>query len=348
MKSYKHLWDEFISDQNIREAIHKASLGNKSKKVKAKLKRIDKNPDKYIPIIRDIAEHYRNDYHKPIVIYDGIQRKKRTIIVPNCYEQVVHHMVVNVLKPVFMHSMYQHSYGSIPKRGSHSGKKQLAKWLPSKYVLKLDIHKYFDSVSQEILIAKLERVIRDRKFLNILKIIVTATDDGIPLGFYTSQWFANFYLTDLDHYISSTLGYGHYMRYMDDMVILGNNKRKLHELKRQIEEYLRSELELELNENWQVFRFDYKGRGRCIDFMGFEFWRNKIVLRKSIIIKASRKAKKISKKGHVSWYDAAQLLSYCGWFKATDTYECFEKNIVSYVNIKQLKRKVSRHSRKVA
>jgi hypothetical protein len=82
--------------------------------------------------------------------------------------------------------------------------------------------------------------------------------------------------------------------------------------------------------------------------MGFEFWRNKIVLRKSIIIKASRKAKKISKKGHVSWYDAAQLLSYCGWFKATDTYECFEKNIVTYVNIKQLKRKVSRHSRKVA
>lgn len=344
MKSYKHLWDEFISDKNIREAIHKASLGNKSKKVKNRLKKIDANKEKYIPKIRDIAENFRNGNHKPIEIYDGIQRKKRTIIVPNAYEQIIHHMAVNVLKPIFMHSMYQHSYGSIPKRGGHSGMKQLNKWLPCKYVLKMDVRKYFDTVSQDILIMKLSRIIKDEKFLSLLITIVRVVDTGMPLGFYTSQWFANFYLTDLDHYITSTLGFGHYMRYMDDMVVLGNNKRKLHQLKNLIERYLKDELALDMKKNWQIFRFDDRG----IDFMGFQFWKDKTILRKSIVIKASRKAKRISKKNRVSWHDAAQMLSYCGWFKATNTYGCFETHITPFVNIKQLKRKVSRHSRKAA
>lgn len=353
LKTYKNLWDDFISEKNIREAIHNASLGKKSKHLKRRLKQMNENPDKYIEKIRFIASHYKNGVHTPVQIYDGIQRKRRTIIVPNPYEQVVHHMAVNVLKPMMMHSMYHHSYGSIPNRGSHAGKKQLCKWLPSKYVLKMDVKKYFDSVSQDILIEKLEKKIKDERFMEVLRTIIHATETGIPLGFYTSQWFANFYLTDLDHYITSELGFGHYMRYMDDMVVLGNNKRKLHELKNIIEAYLRDELSLTLKENWQIFRFDYLHKngtrhGRGIDFMGFWFFRNKIILRKSIMLKAARKAKRISKKEHVSWYDACQMVSYCGWFKSCNTYGHFEKRIKPYVNIRVLKKKISHHSRKAA
>lgn len=353
MKTYKNLWDDFISEKNIREAIHNASLGKKSKFLKRRLKQMNENPDKYIEKIRYIASHYKNGVHTPVQIYDGIQRKKRTIIVPNPYEQVVHHMVVNTLKPMMMHSMYRHTYGSIPNRGGHAGKKQLCKWLPSKYVLKMDVKKYFDSVSQDVLIEKLERKIKDERFMEVVKTIIHATETGIPLGFYTSQWFANFYLTDLDHMITSELGFGHYMRYMDDMVVLGNNKRKLHELKNIIEEYLKNELCLTLKENWQIFRFDYPHKdgtnhGRCIDFMGFRFFRGKVILRKSIMLKASRKARRIAKKDKVSWYDASQMVSYCGWFKSCDTYGCFEDRIYPYVQIRNLRKKISHHSRKVA
>ena len=352
MKTYKNLWNDFISEENITIAIHNASLGNKNPKLKKRLKYMYEHLDVYIPKFQSMVENYRNAKHKPTTIYDGISRKQRTIIVPTAYEQVVHHMIVNILKPIFMKSMYQHSYGSVPNRGAFSGKKQLEKWLPANYVLKLDIRHYFESVSQEILIQKLKLKIKDKKFLAILETIISVIDQGIPLGFYTSQWFANFYLTDLDHYISSELGFGHYMRYMDDMVILSDDKFKLYKLKQDIGTYLNKELALELKSNWQVFRFDYiiddiLHKGRPLDFMGYQFYSDKTILRKSIMIKATRKAKRIFKKCNINWYESAQILSYLGWFNPTNTYICFEVYIVPYMSVHHLRGKVSKHSKKL-
>lgn len=348
MKTYKHLWEELISDQNIETAIHRASLGNKDKRMKEKLRRMERKKEYYIPFFREYAKNYHNDPHVPVQIYDGISRKQRTIIVPTAKEQVIHHMVVQTIKPVFMKSMYKHSYGSIPGRGCHLAKKQLEKWLPSKYVLKIDIHHYFESIDQDVLISKLERIIKDERMMELLKTIIRVLPQGIPLGFYTSQWFANFYLTSLDHYITSELGFGKLIRYMDDMTILGNSKKKLRQLKNKIEEYLKT-LGLKLKSNWQIFRFDYiangRRKGRDIDFMGFRFYRDKTTLRRSIMLKATRKANRINKKPKATWYDAAQMLSYTGYFRSTDTRGCFEKYIKPKVSIKSLKRKVSRHSK---
>lgn len=351
MKTYKYLWDTFISDETIKLAIHNASKGNKQPKTKRALKKMMEQPSYYIPKIRYYAEHFRNGRHKPIEIYDGISRKKRTIIVPNPYEQVIHHMLVITLKPMFMRSMYQHTYGSVPKRGGVHGMKQLKKWLPTKYVLQMDIRKYFDNVDQDILIAKLKRKIKDDKIIRILEIIIRVAPKGIPLGFYTSQWFANFYLTDLDHYITNTLSCGKYERYMDDMVICGNNKRKLHKVRIEISKYLADQLRLEMKGNWQVYRFDYLNngvrKGRRIDFMGFLFYRDRVILRESIMLKASSKARKIHKKQKCTWYDAAQLLSYNGWFKHTDTHNMMLVRIYPYVSMKEMKKKVSEHSKRL-
>ena len=113
----------------------------------------------------------------------------------------------------------------------------------------------------------------------------------------------------------------HYMRYMDDMVIFGSNKRVLHRMRQAISDYLGMELGLELKANWQVFRFSYgNNQGRDLDFMGFRFYRNRTILRKSIMYKATRKARKISKKEKTTILDARQMLSYLGWIDCTDTY----------------------------
>ena len=77
---------------------------------------------------------------------------------------------------------------------------------------------------------------------------------SVPLGYFTSQWFGNFYLKALDHYIKEELHAEHYMRYMDDMVILGKSKKKLHKMHRAIETYLNEELDLEIKGDWQGFR----------------------------------------------------------------------------------------------
>ena len=131
-------------------------------------------------------------------------------------EQIVHHMVVNVLKPIIMKSMYRHSYGSLPGRGAVANKKKgtiggreaVAKFIKEHpdqctYCMKLDIRKFFDTVPHDVLKAKFARKIKDKKFLDVIYKIIDSDEKeiGIPIGFYTSQWFANFYLSDFDHYV---------------------------------------------------------------------------------------------------------------------------------------------------
>lgn len=142
MKSYNHLWEKFIDPENIKKAIAKASKGKKNRKY---VKMLLQTPDA-VEIIKDYAEHYENAFHTPIEIYDGIVKKKRTIIVPTFNELVIQHMAVNVLEPIFMKGIYEHSYGSIPNMGAHKGKKAIMKWIAKggcKYCLKMDIKKYF-------------------------------------------------------------------------------------------------------------------------------------------------------------------------------------------------------------
>lgn len=85
-------------------------------------------------------------------------------------------------------------------------------------------------------------------------------------GNFTSQWFANFYLQDLDHYIKEQLKVKYYIRYMDDMILFHRNKKELHKCKLMIENFLKEE-KLRLKENWQLFKVD----SRPIDFLRISF-----------------------------------------------------------------------------
>lgn len=350
MKSYGNLWETLVSEDNIRKAIAKSSKGKRKRR---DVRPIVENPKNYIKFFRNYAEHFENKNHIPRTIYDGISHKKRTIICPKYKEQVVHHMATQALTHVFMKGMYEHSYGSIPKRGSHRGKKVIEKWLRdkknTKYCLKMDIQKFFDSVNHKILKEKLARLLKDPKTLDLIYKLVDVTDKGLPLGFYTSQWLANWFLQDLDHHIKEVLKAKYYIRYMDDMVIFGSNKRTLHKIKDGVEKYLGNVLGLNLKYNWTVFRFIYekdgKEYGRFLDFMGFRFYRTRTTLRRTILLKITRKAKHISKK-IANIHDARQMLSYAGWFKHTDCYKVYLKYVKPYVSLKRLKKKVSRYDRK--
>lgn len=336
MKSYNHLWEQFISEENYYRAIYNATRnkhGKKQKIAKYMREHADELKDYYL----DYANNFKNARHTPMTIYDGVRRKKRQIYVPTMDEQVIHHMVSNVLQPIFMKPMYEHSYGSIPNRGAHKAMKKIKSWIKKdpdgfKYILKLDIKKYFDSIPHDVLKAKLARLIHDDKFLSLLYTIVDVTDVGIPIGFYTSQWIANWYLTELDHYIKEVLKAKYYVRYMDDMVITGGNKEELHKIKHEVEAYLNNMLGLELKSSWQVFPL----ASRDLDFMGFRFSVNKITLRKSILAKAVRKSRRVHKNG-VTILSARQMLSYNGWLGSTNVYDYYLKYIKPNISFRELK-----------
>lgn len=346
MKSYSHLWEDFISDDNIELAIRNASKG---KRDRPSVKRRLEDP-RFKERIKQYAMHFKNKKHKPREIYDGIQRKKRTIIVPSFEEQVIHHMTVNILKPIFMHGMYEHSYGSIPGRGAHKGKQIIQKWIRKggkdcKYCLKMDISKYFNTIPHDIYLSKLSSIIRDKRFMSVIEEITGVVKAGLPLGFYTSQWGANWYLQELDHYIKEQLRAVYYIRYMDDMVIFGPNKKELHRMREEIDAYLNNNLGLKMKGNWQVFRFDFNNKYRFLDFMGFRFYRNRVTLRRNIMLKATRKAHKIYKSEKITIYSARQMLSYLGWIKHTDTYNMYREHIYPFVSFQKLKRKIQKYDK---
>lgn len=362
MKSYNHLYEQLYTDENLIMALHKSSRGKKHKHDEVLW--CLSNEDHVVRRLQDMFANEAYDFpiHTRKLICDGISQKQRLIVIPRYWpEQVIHHAVIQVLEPVFTKGMYQYSCGAVPKRGGLYGKKYLDKYIrchqkDCKYVLKMDVHHFFPSVSHEVLKGMFARVIHDPKMIRLLDAIIDVYEDtpgkGIPIGFYTSQWFANWYLQGLDHYIKEDLQAKCYVRYMDDMVILGPNKRELHRMKDSIATYTREVLKMELKDDWQVFRFDYKDeggneKGRDIDFMGFRFFRNRTTIRKSILMKGLRKANKIAKEeGHPNARESMQMLSYLSWFTHTDSYGYYSKYIKDKINVRRMKRTISKWSRR--
>lgn len=208
----------------------------------------------------------------------------------------------------------------------------------------MDIRQFFASIDHEMLKAYIRKRIHDEKFLKILFEVIDSTEQGLPLGFHTSHWLANWYLQGLDHYIKQDLKAIHYVRYMDDMVIFGSSKKELHRICKCVDEYLK-ELKLELKGNWQVARFDRGGKYRFLDFMGFRFYRNRTTLRKGIMVRMTRRAKRFKKNPTI--YSCRRMMSALGWIKQTDSYDMYLDRIKPYINFQQLKRKISRYDRRI-
>ncbi len=339
----------------IRLAIMNAA---KRKKNRAEVKRVLADIESHITIIQHIIveETYKPAPYRVFEVVDGVSGKRRTVSCSRFFpDQVLHWLVILSAQDIFMHGMYEFVCGSVPNRGIHYGRKYVKKWIETdrkniKYCAKLDITKFYPSISHDALKASLQRKIKDRKLLWLFDVIIDSTESGLPIGNYTSQWLANFLLQDLDHRIKEEMHIAHYMRYMDDMVLLGANKKRLHAAINEIAAAL-APLGLTLNKNWQVFRVDYidrngKRRGRDIDFMGFRFFRNKIIMRKRISLRARRLAARISKSECVTFKQAAAILSYMGWLKYSDSFGFYEKHIKPKINISKLKEVVRSENRK--
>lgn len=368
MKTYKNLISIALSDEIMDEA-SKSACENKLDR--PTVQKVIKNKEFLKQKLREkiLACALLPLRHSAHIINDGIKRKIRTIIqpffTPSKPEQWIQHIVVKTLTPIFTRGMYEFSCGSVPGRGVHYGKKHLEKFIRNhskqcKYVLKLDIRHFYENLNPEFLKRRFAKIIKDEKMLALISFVLDSNvgilpdgrvvGGGVPIGFYTSQWFANWFLQPFDHFVKEELRAAFYMRYMDDIVIFGNNKRKLHRDFIQIQKYLAT-LGLEVKSNWQVFRFDFIGkdgkrRGRFIDFMGFKFYHDRTTIRRSIYLNACRLALTLSKKLKISQREASSLLSYLGWFKPTKTFRAYQKYIVTRVSPKFLKTIVSKHAKR--
>ena len=145
------------------------------------------------------------------------------------------------------------------------------------YILKCDIKKYFYSIDKNILFKLMQKYIKDQKLLNLTKSIIFDEESlkGIPIGNYTSQYFANIYLNELDQYIKHDLKLKYYVRYMDDFIVLVDTKKEAQDLLEKIRSFLKEHLELELNSKSRYYP-NHQG----VNFCGYVIFEDYLLIRK--------------------------------------------------------------------
>lgn len=368
MKEYKYLYQKMLEEETIRKAYKKLRKGKTKRK---EIQAIDADLDNEVARMREMIVNtkppdvevphpelaYKPKKRTPKIIYE--HGKYRKIYMPEIHEQWLHHIIVLVLEPIITATAYKFSCGSFPKRGAHYAKKQVERWIRedpkgTRCFGKIDIRHFYDNIRLDILMRELRIRIKDEWFLYIIERCLFGFKKGIPLGFYISQWLANYLLEPLDKLITEELGLDKTVRYMDDITMFASAKKILQRAIVAIMQMLGRRFRLKLKRNYQVCKLYYqKGKrviGRALDFMGFLFYREKTLIRKSIMLSATRLAKKMnqSKEHYRGFYHRhiEAMLSYMGWFSCSDTYQCYEQRIKPFVNIGRLKKIISKIKRR--
>ena len=346
MKRIGYLYEKLISKENALQAIeevnksHRTTYGKPNKTVLW----VEINKEYAAnELIRIIKDGYVPSKPKHRIRYDYSAGKNRDIYEPKLWpDQYVHHMVIQILQPVIMRGMDYWCCSSIKGRGTSYGIKGIKKWL--KYDIKntqcaaeADIYHFYDSLKPDVVMKFLRRLIKDRKMLEVIERLLI---NGIMIGAFFSQWFANMVLEQLDHMIREKLHIKRYIRYMDNITLFATNKEALYNAILIINTWL-SENSLQLKPNWQIFYPDK----RMIDALGYRFGRGFMLMRKKNLLRMKRCSKKISKKIHnhkkITPKQASGLISRAGMLKHCNACK-IRKNNIQCGLLKTLKKIIKR------
>lgn len=190
---------------------------------------------------------------RPYRAFEIREPKRRRICAAHFRDRVVHHAACAVLDPIFEAGSISDTYACRRGKGTHAAVRRLQefsrRWA---YVLVCDVRRYFETLDHQVLKSLCRKEIKDKALLDLLDRIIDhplpagGPGKGVPIGNLTSQYFANRYLGELDHYVKDRLGLPGYVRYMDDFAIFAEDKPRLHRALASIREFLREVLRLEL------------------------------------------------------------------------------------------------------
>lgn len=219
MKRITGLMKNICTMKNALNAYQKA---RRCKRYRPEVLEFEANREEYLgKAIRELESlTYTPGKYKVFKVWEP---KERIIMALPFYDRVIQHMIVNYIEPIFEHQFIYHSYACRKGKGAHRASKQLTRWLynlevvqgKSVYVLKADIHHYFQSIDHKVLKREIRTYIKDKDLLVILDRIIDHNGIfpdgvGIPVGNLTSQLFANVYLHRLDMFVKHTLHAEHY------------------------------------------------------------------------------------------------------------------------------------------
>jgi len=288
VKRFGSLWSNIVSFENLRYAALEAS---KTKRQSTPVQNFLFNLEPKIFKLQDglATGEYQPGAYSYFTIHEP---KERKICAAPFIDRVVHHAVCRVLNPLLERIYVPQSYACRIGKGMHKAVNKAQKYLQlSRYFLKCDIKKFFDSVDHEILKHQLARKFKDKQLLALLHKIIdhpvpgNPPGLGLPIGNLTSQHFANFILTGMDIHIMEGLQPTGYIRYMDDFVLFADDKPSLHRAKQSITNYLNDTLKLKLKSKGCFVAPNYHG----LPFLGFQLFPSVKRLKRANWIRFTRK-----------------------------------------------------------
>lgn len=285
--------------------------------------------------------------------------KVRKVIFIDYWSKVVQRAIYDVLNPKICRTFIEHTYACVKGRGQLAAMEQLYTWMRETrtsgtewYYYKFDVAKFFYRIDHEILMNICRKKIDDPRTVDLLGYYInndavpfgmpldanqlTITEEqmlydlGIPIGGGLSHMLGNMYLDPLDQFCKRVLGIKRYIRYMDDIIILDNDKERLKEYGRRMTQFLEERLHLNFN-NKTALR---PVRVGC-EFVGFVIYNDHVILRKSTTLRMKRTLRKTRQDYHdnlITFKEAnATMQSYLAMLSHVDCKKFKEKLLDEFV-----------------
>ena len=204
----------------------------------------------------------------------------RQLGIPTVIDRLIQQAIAQVLTPMFEEVFSPHSYGFRPGRSAHQAVKQSQEYIRQGYdwVVDIDLEKFFDRVNHDMLMARVARVVKDKRVLKLIRAylesgvmvngVIMETEEGTPQGGPLSPLLSNIMLNDLDRELE---GRGHkFVRYADDCNIYVKTERAGERVLKSVKQHLEKKLKLKVNPKKSKVE-----RATRAKFLGFSFWKRK-------------------------------------------------------------------------
>lgn len=339
---------------------------SKSKIRKILDENLPQNKEMFFPVIDWIAEKILLEIKTETVSfppikydlrYDGTSAKIRKIGTLSIKQQLYDYVIVNACKEMLFAKFGHYQVGAIPNKGQKFAKESIEYWTrrksdECKYIFKGDIHHFYNTVNHDILKKMLARDIKSKEILYISYKLIDSFEEGLCIGSFVCQYWANYYLSYLYHYVSEFLyserrgkrikWVNHILFQMDDLYFFSSNKKYLKMAVKATERYLNKKLDLELKPSWQIFPLG----SRPIDVVGFKIYQEKTTIRSRNFKRIKKVCKKILKQENKpTLKQAKRLVSYNGFIKYSNSNK-FNKQYKIDELLKNSKEVISNEAKK--
>lgn len=336
MKRYGYIYEDIYDIENLRKAFY---MAKKDKSYYSEVIEMEENLEERLlelhHMLKDKTYTVSSEDYEMFTKND--KGKMREIFKLDFYpHRVVQWALMLQIEDIMIKDFVIDTYSSIPKRGIHLALDRLDYDLlnypeETKYCLKMDIEKFYPSINQSIAKQQFRRKFKDNDLLWLIDMLIESLDihkvkynrpeplsdpedkAGIAIGSLFSQYGGNFYLSEFGHWLKEVKKVKFLYIYCDDIVILSDSKEELHQLRKDIQEYLWVNLRLKLKGNYQVFPVEVRG----IDFVGYRHFRAHILLRESTAVNMKRKMTRLLSRCQrgidMEYGEYCCINSYKGW-----------------------------------